>query len=107
MVIRVHNHPDSSSNNIFHHDLVKLLIAKYLEKHGRSWSHFIFWSSFKIESKEFEENKRKQAHTRKKVVKIPCDIKTANMSNSLSEKEIEDHHKGKTPEEEITVQTPS
>ena len=29
------------------------------------------------------------------------------MSKYLSEKEIEDHHKGKTPEEEITVQTPS
>ena len=40
-------------------------------------------------------------------MKIPSDIEIVNMSKSLSEKEIEDHHKGKTIEEEITIQTPS
>ena len=73
MAIRVQNHPNSSSNNIFHHDLVKLLIAKELEKHGRSWSHFLFWSGFKIEFKECEESKRKKTPTKKNVVKIPSD----------------------------------
>ena len=52
MAIRVRNHPDSYKNNIFHHDLVKLLISKELEKHERSWSHFLFWFGFKVEFKE-------------------------------------------------------
>ena len=59
MAIRVRNHPDSSSNSIFHHGLVKLLIAKELEKYERSWSHFLFWFGFGVEfkGKRVKENK--------------------------------------------------
>ena len=107
MAIRVQNHLDSSSNNIFHHNLVKLLIAKELEKHGRSWSHFLFWSGFKVEFKEDKEGKIKQTHTQKKVLKTPTDIEEVNTSTYLSENEIEDHHKGEVPKKEMTIQTPA
>ena len=59
MAIRVRNHPDSSRNIIFHHGMIKLLIAQDLEKYERSWSHFLFWSGFKVEFKEGKEGKRK------------------------------------------------
>ena len=95
MAIRVRNHPGSSNNNIFHHGLVKLLIDKELEKHERSWSHFLFWYSFKIEFKECEESKRKKNPTRKKAVKTRANTEAVNMSKSLSE----DHHKGEVPKE--------
>lgn len=64
MATRVKNHPEASSHIIFHHGLVKLLITKELEKHKRSWPHFLFWSGFKVESRESDESKKKQTPVR-------------------------------------------
>ena len=65
MATRVCNHPDSTSNNVFHHGLIKLLITQELEKEERSWSHFLFWSGFKVNFKEIK-GKRKQSPSKKK-----------------------------------------
>ena len=50
---RARNHPSSSSSNMFHHGLIKLLIfTQKLGKVERSWSHFIFWGGFKVNFKD-------------------------------------------------------
>ena len=49
MEVRVKNHPDHKPHNGFHHGLIKLLINKELEKKEWTWSHFLFWFSFKVE----------------------------------------------------------
>lgn len=50
MATRVRNHPSHTSHNVFHHGLVKLLVLDELEKHNRTWSHFLFWLGFKLEN---------------------------------------------------------
>ena len=78
-----------------------------LNKVQRIQQHFLFWSSFKVEFKEGKEGKRKQNPTRKKAVKTLADTKAVNRSKYLYENEIEDHHKGEVPKEEMTIQTPA
>ena len=71
MSSRVKSHLDHTSHSVFHHDLIKLLIDKELEKKVWTWSHFLFWSGFKTNGKSEEgkqvkiklrsSNKRKDA----------------------------------------------
>ena len=58
MSVRVQNHPISSSSNMFHHGLVKILIMQDLGKLERTWSHFLFWGGFKVNPKSTKKRKR-------------------------------------------------
>ena len=55
MAMRVKNHPDHSSHNIFNHVLIKLLVLNELKKRNWAWLHFLFWSRFEVEKYEVAE----------------------------------------------------
>ena len=80
MEVRVRNHPDHTSHNIFHHGLIKLLIVKELEKEGWTWSLVLFCSRFKVEKPEDAEEK--------------YNLETLNKLISYNRNGMEKTHKG-------------
>ena len=52
MDTRVKSHIDHTSQSIFHHSLVKMLLVTELKKNNHSWQHFWIWSSFELERSE-------------------------------------------------------
>ena len=59
MSSRVKQHEDHTSQLIFHHGLIKLIISKVLQKEGRSWDFFIFWFGF--QTKDEDQKPKRQA----------------------------------------------
>ena len=41
---RVKGHKDHTQKSIFHHGLIKLIVNVVIQKKGRTWEHFVFWS---------------------------------------------------------------
>ena len=48
MSSRVKGHEDHTSQSIFHHGLIKLIISTVLQKEGKTWDFFLFWSGFQV-----------------------------------------------------------
>ena len=46
---RVKGHKDHTQQSIFHHGLIKLIVSKVLQKKGRTWEHFLFWSGIQTQ----------------------------------------------------------
>ena len=65
MIAWVRNHPYHISHSVFHHGLIKLLITSELGKTGRSWQHFIFWSSFEPEAQMHNDEEIEQKEEKK------------------------------------------
>ena len=59
MSSRIKGHEDHTSQSIFHHGLIKLIISIVLESEGKTWDFFLFWSSFQI--KQEDQQPKKQA----------------------------------------------
>ena len=57
MSSRVKGHQDHTTQSIFHHGLIKLIISIDLQKEGKTWDYFIFWSSFQIKQEEQQTKK--------------------------------------------------
>ena len=56
---RVKQHEDHTSQSIFHHGLIKLIISTVLQHEGKTWDFFIFWSGF--QTKEEDQKPKRQA----------------------------------------------
>ena len=52
MSSRVKGHHDHTSQSIFHHGLIKLIISTALQREGKTWDFFLFWSGFQIKQEE-------------------------------------------------------
>ena len=61
MSSRIKEHQDHISQSIFHHGLIKLIISSVLQKEGKTWDYFLFWSGF--------QNNQEGQPTRKQVDK--------------------------------------
>ena len=78
MAVWVKNHLVHTPHSVFHHGLIKLLIVKELEKKQWNWTHFLLWSSFKVErtsNAEVQERKEtpmklRSYNKRKNIAKI-------------------------------------
>ena len=46
MSSRIKEHHDHTAQSIFHHGLIKLIISSVLQKEGKTWDYFLFWSGF-------------------------------------------------------------
>ena len=57
MSSRVKGHQYHTKQSIFHHGLIKLIICNLLQKKGKTWDYFLFWSGFQSE-KEDQSKKR-------------------------------------------------
>ena len=52
MSSRVKGHQDHNSQSIFHHGLIKLIISTALQREGKTWNYFLFWTGFQIKQEE-------------------------------------------------------
>ena len=52
MSSRVREHQDHTKQSIFHHGLIKLIISTVLQKKGKTWDYFLFWSRFQSEKED-------------------------------------------------------
>ena len=46
MSSRIKEHHDHTAQSIFHHGLIKLIISTILQREGKTWDYFLFWSGF-------------------------------------------------------------
>ena len=67
MFSRVKGHRDHTSQSIFHHGLIKLIISTALQKEGKTWNYFLFWTGFQI--KQEEQQIKKQVDKGKTLVR--------------------------------------
>ena len=67
MSSRVREHQDHIKQSIFHHGLIKLIISTVLQKKGKTWDYFLFWSSFQIQNED--QSKRRQVNKSHSLVK--------------------------------------
>ena len=74
---RVKGHMDHTSQSIFHHGLIKLIISTVSQTEGKTWDFFLFWSGFQV--KQDDQQPKKQADkgkvlVRKLVQKVKTDV---------------------------------
>ena len=75
MSSRVKDRQDHTSQSIFHHGLIKLIISTILQKEGKTWDFFLFWSGFQV--KQEDQQTKKQADKGKVLVrKLGQKVKT-------------------------------
>ena len=58
---RVKEHKNHTQQTIFDHGLIKLIIIAMLQKKGKTWDYFLFWSGFQSE----KEDQSKKRHVNK------------------------------------------
>ena len=46
MSCRIKEHQNHTRQSIFHHRLIKLIINNVLQREGKTWEYFLFWSGF-------------------------------------------------------------
>ena len=64
---RVKRHKDHTQQSIFHHGLIKLIVNTVLQKKGRTWEHFMFWSG--IHTHQEGQPKKRQMNKQHCLVK--------------------------------------
>ena len=57
MSTRVKGHQDHTTQSIFLHGLIKLIISAALQREGKTWYFFLFWSGFQIKQEEQQTKK--------------------------------------------------
>ena len=57
MSSRVKEHHDHTTQSIFHHGLINLIISTTLQREGKTWDYFLFWSGFQIKQEEQQTKK--------------------------------------------------
>ena len=82
MSSRVRGHQDHTSQSIFHHGLIKLIISTVLQNEGKTWDLFLFWSGFQV--KQEDQQTKKQADKGKVLVR-----KLGHKVKSEDKKEVE------------------
>ena len=64
---RVKGHQDHTSQSIFHHGFIKFIISISLQREGKTWNYFLFWTGFQI--KQEEQQTKKQVDKGKTLVR--------------------------------------
>ena len=82
MSSRVKKHEDHTSQSIFHHALIKLIINTVLQHEGKTWDFFIFWSGF--QTKEEDQKPKRKADKGKVLMR-----KLGKKSNPEDKPEVE------------------
>ena len=67
MSSRVREHRDHTKQYIFHHGLIKFIISTVLQKKGKTWDYFLFWSGFQSEKED--QSKSRQMNKSHSLVK--------------------------------------
>ena len=57
MSSKVKGHQEHTTQSIFHHGLIKLIIRAALQRERKTWDYFLFWSSFQIKQEEKQTKK--------------------------------------------------
>ena len=84
MSSRIKQHEDHTSQSIFHHGLIKLIITTVLQHEGRTWDFFLFWSDVHPQQEDQQPKRqtdkgkvmmKKLGHTAKPVDKEDVKVK--------------------------------
>ena len=79
MSSRIKQHEDHTSQSIFHHGLIKLIIRTILHHEGKTWDFFLFWSGFHVKQ---EDQQPKRQTDKGKVM-----MKKFGLKHKLEDKE--------------------
>ena len=94
MSSRIKEHHDHTAQSIFHHALIKLIIRTVLQREGKTWDYFLFWSGFQI-NQEGQPTKKHvdkgQALIRKLGQKVKAEDKKCAKIEEVAEPSKEDY----------------
>jgi len=88
MSSRVKGHQDHTTQSIFHHGLIKLIISTSLQREGKTWDFFLFWSGFQIKQEE-QQNKKHVDKGKTLVRKLGQKIKSEDKKEVKLEEVLE------------------
>jgi len=67
MASKIKEQDDHTSQSLFHHGLIKLIISTVLQQEGRNWDFFLFWSD--IHPKKEDQQPKRQSDKGKVMIK--------------------------------------
>ena len=85
MSSRVREHQGHTQQSIFHHGLIKLIISTVLQKKGKTWYYFLFWSEFQSE-KEDQSKKIQVNKSQNLVKKLKKEVIVEEKEDSVQER---------------------
>ena len=88
MSSRIKQHEDHTSQSIFHHGLIKLIIRTVLQHKGKTWEFFLFWLGFHVKQEE-QQLKRQTDKWKVMMKKLGQKDKPANKEDVKVEKVAE------------------
>ena len=88
MSSRIKEHQDHTRQSIFHHGLIKLIINSVLQKEGKTWEYFLFWSGFQ-NSQEGQSNRKQDDNGHTLIRKLRQEVKVEDEECVKSEKVAE------------------
>ena len=97
MASKIKEQDDHTSQSLFHHGLIKLIITTVLQHEGRNWDFFLFWSD--IHPQREDQQPRRQTDKGKVMIKklgysVPStskdEIKAKKVTEQVSEHAKED-----------------
>ena len=85
MSSRIKQHEDHTSQSIFHHGLIKLIITTVLQHEDKTWDFFLFWSD--VHPQQEDQHLKRQTDKGKVMMKkLGHTAKTADKDNVKAKK---------------------
>ena len=88
MSSKIKPHDDHTSQSLFHHGLIKLIITAVLQHEGRNWDFFLFWSDVHP-NKEDQQPKRQTDKGKVMIKKLGHSVKTTSKHEVKTKKMTE------------------
>ena len=94
MSSKIKQHDDHTSQSLFHHGLIKLIITTVLQHEGRTWDFFLFWSD--VHPQQEDQQPKRQIDKGKLMIKKlghtakPADkdkVKSKKVAKQVAEQE--------------------
>ena len=86
MSSRVKQHEDHSSQSIFHHGLIKLIITTVLQHEERTWDFFLFWSD--VHPQQEDQQPKRQTDKGKVMMKKLGHIVKSTLKDDVKAKKV-------------------
>ena len=85
MSSKIKPHDDHTSQSLFHHGLIKLIITTVLQHEGRNWDFFLFWSDVHPQ-KEDQQPKRQTNKGMVMIKKLGHSVKSTSKDEVKAKK---------------------
>ena len=88
MSSKIKQNEDHTSQSLFHHGLIKLIITTVLQHEGRTWDFFLFWSDVHPQ-KEDQQPKRQTDKGKVMIKKLGHSVKSTSKDEVKAKKVTE------------------